>query len=117
MNSASNVSVGTAAFNVIIGMLTVFAILILISLIIYAFRLIPRIQDVFSGRKGAAQPEEDEEEFTVSLAVASSANVNEAAASDAADRQGELIAVIAAAISQSTGLSTDSFVVRSIRRI
>ncbi len=118
MNSGTSVTIGEAALNVVIGMSTVFVILILISLIIYAFCIIPKIQDMFA-KGGVKLPEEDEDEFTVALS-ASGGVTAAGAASDtggaAFGQQDELIAVIAAAISAGTGLSTDSFVVRSIRR-
>ena len=90
-----------AALNVLMGMLVVFAVLIIISLVIYAFRIIPYLQKKFSGQedteKQAAVKEEVEE--------------TEETADD-----GELVAVIAAAVAASTGMTTDDFVVRSIRR-
>lgn len=45
-----------AAGNVALGMGTVFAILILISLVIYGFKIIPIIQEKFSNRKTAVAP-------------------------------------------------------------
>ena len=40
-----------AALNTILGMGTVFVVLILISLIISCFVVIPKIQDAFTGKK------------------------------------------------------------------
>ena len=45
-----------AAGNVALGMGTVFAVLILISLVIYGFKIIPIIQEKFSNRKAAVAP-------------------------------------------------------------
>lgn len=98
-----------ASLNTVIGMGTVFIVLILISIIISAFVLIPRIQDAFSGK--GKKTEEVKKEAVVSAA----APVVEAE-EDLTDDM-ELVAVIAAAIAASEGaVSTDGFVVRSIRR-
>ncbi|MDD6147686.1 MAG: OadG family protein [Lachnospiraceae bacterium] len=93
-------TMGKAALNVLMGMAVVFSILILISLIIYAFNIIPYLQKKFSG--------EDTKE--VKKAVETQDTVEELVDDT------ELIAVIAAAIAASTGASTDDFVVRSIKR-
>ena len=94
-----------AGVNVLMGMGTVFSILILISLCIYAFNIIPYLQNKKKARKQAAA------EAAPKAAVASDAPVSVDVSDDA-----ELIAVIAAAIAASTGASTDDFVVRSIKR-
>lgn len=93
-----------AGLNVLMGLGTVFCMLIIISLIISLFRFIPKIQAHFSG----SQPEEKPSEKKHSAP----APVVEAEAAD----DTELVAVIAAAISAYTGTSTDDFVVRSIKR-
>lgn len=89
-----------AALNTLMGLGTVFFVLILISLIIYAFKFIPD----FSGKKKeketpaaepAVQPAAEEPVLTDDL---------------------ELVAVITAAIAANEGTSTDGFVVRSIHR-
>ena len=94
-----------AGLNTLMGMGTVFVVLILISLIIYCFRFISVIQDKIANRKsGTAKAEDDvvdqisqreEQQLTDDL---------------------ELVAVISAAIAASEGTSTDGFVVRSIHR-
>lgn len=94
-----------AALNTLLGMGTVFAVLILISILISSFNLIPKIQETF--RKKPAQTE--------------SAQVPVQAAPVAAPKEEtddtELIAVIAAAIAASEGaVSADGYVVRSIIR-
>lgn len=91
-----------AGMNVVIGLCTVFAMLVLISLLISCFKVIPYIQGKLA--KKSAAPE-TAAEAPVSAAPAAADENNE-----------ELVAVIAAAIAASTGESTDSFVVRSIRR-
>ena len=97
-----------AALNTLIGMGTVFAVLILISLIIAAFGIIPKIQNKLTEGKSVSQP------GVVDNSVEQS-TVREEAAEEPDDL--ELVAVIAAAIAASEGAaSTDGFVVRSIRR-
>lgn len=97
-----------AGVHTLIGMGTVFAVLILISLIIGSFGIIPKIQASFSERKQVKEAVEE----SVDNAIAGIIEREEV--SD----DYELIAVIAAAIAASEGASsTDGFVVRSIRRI
>lgn len=91
-----------AGLNVLIGIGTVFVMLILISLLISCFKIIPYLQKKFSKAPEAKDTEKAEE---------AAAPVSAAAGNDE-----ELVAVIAAAIAAGTGESTDSFVVRSIRR-
>lgn len=97
-----------AALNTLLGMGTVFVVLILISFIISLFGFIPKIQEKFSKKPAASaaavKPEAkpavpqivEEEDLTDDL---------------------ELVAVIAAAVAASEGAATtDGFVVRSIKR-
>ena len=94
-----------AALNTLIGMGTVFVVLILISLLISLFGIIPKIQAAMSKKK------ENVQEKAVDNAVAQIIE-NEEQSDDL-----ELVAVIAAAIAASEGAaSTDGYVVRSIRR-
>ncbi len=95
-------SIQRAGLNVLMGMGTVFVVLILISLVIYAFNIIPYLQKKFEKKN-------DTPAETSAAPVA--APVVEQATDDT-----ELVAVIAAAIAASTGQSTDDFVVRSIKR-
>jgi sodium pump decarboxylase gamma subunit len=94
-----------AALNVLMGMITVFCVLIIISIFIYAFRIIPFIQKKLESRNSepVAEASPVKEEVAVQKAQDSSDDL-------------ELVAVITAAIAASTGASTDSFVVRSIKR-
>ena len=92
-----------AGLNVVMGMGTVFLVLILISLVIWLFKFIPDIQKALSGEK--------KQQKAASTVQDSAATVVEEVTDDT-----ELIAVIAAAIAASTGASTDDFVVRSIKR-
>lgn len=106
---------GKAALNTLIGMGTVFVVLILISLIISLFGFIPKLQAASAKRKERKKAEKAAGEKTgIDNAVAQITAQEEVA--DAADDL-ELAAVIAAAIAAYEGsASTDGFVVRSIRR-
>ena len=93
-----------AGMNTLLGMGTVFVVLILISLIISCFTFIPRIQAAF-----AKKPQQEEKPAAVPAPVLT---VEEEEEDDL-----ELVAVIAAAIAASEGAaSADGFVVRSIRK-
>ena len=93
-----------AALNTLMGMGTVFVVLILISLISYCFRFIAVIQN-----KAAGKGKKNEAEAG---AVVEQIGQREEQLTDDL----ELVAVISAAVAASTGASADSFVVRSIRR-
>ena len=98
-----------AGLNTLMGIGTVFVMLIIISLIISLFNFIPRIQAAFS-KKGK---KEETKNAGIDNAVTQIAAQEEAEADDT-----ELVAVIAAAIAASEGAaSTDGFVVRSIRKV
>ena len=97
-----------AALNTLIGMGTVFVMLIMISLIISLFNFIPKIQAAFSKKD-----KEEAKNVGIDKAVTQIAAQEEPEADDT-----ELVAVIAAAIAASEGAaSTDGFVVRSIRKV
>lgn len=91
-----------AGMNTLMGMGIVFVILILISVIIYCFRIIPYLQN--RKKKNAANKSGDK-------VVEQIVQREEQLQDDL-----ELVAVIAAAIAAATGSSTDDFVVRSIKR-
>ena len=91
-----------AGLNTLMGMGVVFTVLILISLIIYGFKIFPYLEQKKKKNENAIVSATDE-------------NVQEIPAVTATDDL-ELVAVIAAAIAASTGTSTDDFVVRSIKR-
>ena len=99
-----------AALNTVMGMGTVFVMLIIICLIISLFRFIPVLEDKLKNRKADGQ-----EKAAVGTQPTAAA-IPEAAISEAETDNLELVAVIAAAIAASTGQSTDDFVVRSIKR-
>lgn len=92
-----------AGLNTVLGMGTVFAVLIFMSFIISLLKYIPMFMDKLSKKKTT----EESKETVVAqetMPVATS------------DDDTELVAVIAAAIAAAEGTSTDSFVVRSIKR-
>ena len=94
-----------AVFNTLMGMGTVFIVLIFISLLISCFRYIGKLEDKINGKAQEPAPAplpavsapvaEEEEELVDNL---------------------ELVAVITAAIAASEGSSPSGLVVRSIRR-
>ncbi len=97
-----------AAMNTLIGMGTVFIVLILISLIISCFSIIPKIQ-AKKQQKAAAK--------TVSNDAQPTPVVTQVEEKEELSDDTELVAVIAAAIAAYKGSgSTDGFVVRSIRK-
>lgn len=97
----------SAGVNTLMGMGTVFAVLIFISLIIACFGFIPKIMESAKNKKVKNSEVISDEPDTV---------VEEVGKVETAGDDSELIAVIAAAIAASENTSTDSFVVRSIRR-
>ena len=100
---------GNAALNTVIGIVTVFIVLVLISFVISLFRYIPMLEEKLAEKKKkneksveiqepghlTAEPEKEEEELVDDT---------------------ELVAVITAAICASANVSSDGFVVRSIRK-
>lgn len=96
-----------AGLNTLLGMGTVFAVLILISLIIGLFAYIPKIEASMKSRKQDKSP----------APAVQAAPVVQEAEEDVTDDL-ELVAVISAAIAASEGAaSTDGFVVRSVRKV
>ena len=95
-----------AGLNTIIGMGTVFVILIFISLVIAALPKFTGMIENFGKKKEAAAPAP-----AAKAPVAAPAVVEEELVDDL-----ELVAVISAAIAAYTGTSSDGFVVRSIKR-
>ncbi len=91
-----------AGLNTVMGILIVFCMLVVMSGVIKCFEIIPMLEK-------KAKEKNTPEERTVVTPVAAAAPKNETD-----DLQ--LVAVIAAAIAASTGASTDSFVVRSIKK-
>ena len=99
-----------AGLNTLIGMGTVFLVLIFIAFIISLFRFIPALEAKFKGNGKEAKAE-----APAKPVPAPTAPVAEASAKSEMD-QSQLIAVITAAIAASEGTSTDGFIVRTIKR-
>ena len=100
-------NMGRAFMNTIIGMGTVFVVLIIISLIISAFSIIPKIEARLKAKEKQPVPE-----VKATPAVTVAAPAEEELSDDT-----ELVAVIAAAVAAYEGsASTEGFVVRSIRK-
>ena len=94
-----------AGLNTVLGMGTVFAVLIFMAWVISMIKYIPAILDKLSKKKTEA-PQQPKAPVQAAPAVVEEEYVDDT----------ELIAVIAAAIATAEGTSTDGFVVRSIRR-
>lgn len=99
-----------AGLNTLLGMGTVFVVLILISLIISCFGFIPKVQAALAKKK------ENKAVQTVGIDNAVAQIAEQESSVELSDDL-ELVAVIAAAVAASEGaVSTDGFVVRSIKR-
>ena len=98
---------GRAALNTVIGMGTVFIVLIIIIGVISLFKFIPKLQDMFARKDAGNVQEKSESAVTQTISAAEDTDVSDDL---------ELVAVIAAAIAAYEGTSTDGFVVRSIRK-
>lgn len=94
-----------AGMNTIIGLFTVFAVLIGISFLISLFKYINRFETSLREKK-------TENTTSVDNAIAQIIENEETAVDDL-----ELVAVITAAIAASQGTSSDGLVVRSIRKV
>ncbi len=104
-----------AGRNTILGVCTVFIMLIVISLIIYCFRFLP---GATGGKKRAKQAEEQakaEAEARAKEKASAAAAAPAATAAPVVDDL-ELIAVITAAIAAGEQVPVGSFVVRTIKR-
>ena len=93
----------TALMNTVMGISIVFGVLIIICLLICCFNIFPYLE---KKKAAKAAPKEDD------VSQIEAREEQQAVETD----DGELIAVIAAAIAASEGTSADGFVVRSIRR-
>ena len=98
-----------AGLNTLMGIGTVFVMLILLSLLISLFRFIPNPEAKKAAEAKAAKEVKEAEAAAAAPAV-------QAAEENLAD-DGELVAVIAAAIAAAEGTTTDGFVGRSIRKV
>ena len=106
---AMNEILTKAGLNTVLGMGTVFAVLIFLAFIISLFKYIPNLLEMFTKK---------DNESATSAAPVAQPSVPKAVAVQKADTVDdlELIAVITAAIAAQEGTTTDGFVVRSIRR-
>ena len=100
----------TAGANTIIGIATVFAVLVLLSLIIYCFKFV---------NKAATPPAKKAESAPAPKAPAAPVKAAAPKAPAAQDPMNDpaLIAVIAAAIAAAEDKPVEGFVVRSIKRV
>lgn len=104
-DTSFGVKMKEAALNTVMGMGVVFTVLIFLSFLISLFKYVSKLENAISKKAApAAAP-------TPAPAPAAPAPVEEETIDD-----GELIAVIAAAIAAAEGTSTDGFVVRSIKK-
>ncbi len=118
---------GFAAQNTVIGIVTVFSMLILIMLVIYLFRFLPRLVGFFTGKNKSDQ-QEAQSGAKEKVSAASPPPVREQAAGPSGTGQAapdltddaELVAVITAAIAAARAeeeqTPVGSFVVRTIRK-
>ena len=106
--AASWETIKTGLLNTVIGMLTVFAVLILISLLISSFGLISKIQNSKTKNEVAATKVETVQPTQVQEVV-----------EEVVEDDTELVAVITAAIMASMGdeAPADGLTVRSIRKV
>ena len=93
-----------AVLNTLMGVCVVFVMLFFLSFLISQFKHISKLEEGFKKKNAPAAP--------APAPVAAPAPVEEEEVAD----DGELIAVIAAAIAAAEGTSTDVFVVRSIKK-
>ena len=93
-----------AVLNTLMGVCVVFVMLLFLSFLISQFKHISKLEEGFKKKNAPAAP--------APAPVAAPAPVEEEEVVD----DGELIAVIAAAIAAAEGTSTDGFVVRSIKK-
>ncbi len=117
----------TAGFNTLIGLTTVFLILILISFLISLFKYVPALEKAYRGWEKKRETEKRKRLETGKKAEPENKNVaimavdhvttqiEQKEENERIDRE-ELVAVITAAICAATGASSDGFVVRSIKK-
>ena len=100
-----------AGMNTLLGMGTVFLVLIFISILISCFKFISVFENKVKAKNAAPAPAAAPVAAPAAAPVAAPAAEEEELVDDL-----ELVAVITAAIAASTNSSTDSLVVRSIKR-
>lgn len=102
-----------AVLNTVLGMGTVFIILIFISFLIGLFRYISVAEKYLKERKEKQAKTQQVEEIPVVL----SSPPSEEETGEEAGEEEELVAVITAAIAQASGSEASGLIVRSIRRV
>ena len=102
-----------AVLNTILGMGTVFAVLIFLCFVIWLFKFIPDLEKKFR-REKKAHPVEQTRSAAQNPVQSSPFASDTASGNEENDL--ELAAVIAAAVAAAEGISADDFVVRSIKR-
>ncbi len=121
-------NLGFAAQNTVIGIVTVFCMLLLMALIIYLFRFLPKFIGLFQ-RKDKSKQEQKKETADEEMNASTPPPVREQAAAPPGSGQtaaspltddAELVAVITAAIAAVRGqeeqVPAGSFVVRTIKK-
>lgn len=106
-NQAMSQRLAVAGANTIIGIATVFAVLILLSLIIYCFKFVNAAAPPAKKEKAAAAPKAQAKAPAAKAAAPAKDPMSDPA----------LIAVIAAAIAAAEDKPVEGFVVRSIKRV
>ena len=99
--------------NTLMGLGTVFVVLIFLSFVISLLKYIPGWVDSIGKKKQAPQ---DTQERKTEVLLSEPEDLTEKLTEDVSDDT-ELIAVIAAAIAAAEGTSTDGFQVRTIRKV
>lgn len=107
VNYTMSEMMATAGMNTVIGMATVFCILIIISIFISLMGFIPKYQAQMAKKKILLSEKEQTLDDTLTIESMDTIETTD---------DTELIAVISAAIAASEGTSSDGFVVRSIIR-
>ena len=110
-----------ALLNTLLGMGTVFAVLVFISLLISLFQYIPKLQQSFGKKQETAgQPSNVQQGASAAHFGGFKFRSKTAEPAKAEDKDyiddRELVAVITAAIAAYQGTSTDDLIVRSIKR-
>ncbi len=103
-----------AAQNTVIGISIVFGMLLLMILVIYCFRFLPKLVGRFTGQNGSGQEQEKTGEVTGK--AAGTPVTEQATAEDDAELVAVITAAIAAARAEETSAPVGSFVVRTIKR-
>lgn len=107
-NSSLGKTMQEAALNTVMGIGIVFLVLLFLSFLISQFKHIAKLEEKMTKKNAPQAPKAAP---APAAPVAAPAPVEEEVADD-----GELVAVIAAAIAAAEGTTTDGFVVRSIKK-